>query len=85
MASDKDPSYVHYVMGGVAHKRPILTGTDAKETFSEIPSVDVSDVFSKNLEVRKAIAAKLGQVCEEVGFFYAVNPPVSTEKMGTPT
>jgi hypothetical protein len=82
MATDKDPNYVHYVMGGVAHKRPVLTGPDAKETFNEIPSVDVSDVFSEDIDVRKAIAAKLGKACEEVGFFYAVKPPVSAEKMG---
>jgi hypothetical protein len=82
MATDEDSNYVHYVMGGVARKRPILTGIEAKQTFNEIPSVDCSDVFSKDLEVRKAIAAKLGKACEEVGFFYTTNPPVSIEKMG---
>lgn len=82
MATDEDSNYVHYVMGGVAQKRAVLTGMEAKQTFNEIPSVDVSDVFSESLEVRKAIAAKLGKACEEVGFFYAVNPPVSKEKMG---
>ena len=61
-----------------------MTVIEAKPKFSEIPSIDVSDVFSNNLEARKAIAAKLGKACEEVGFFYAVNPPVSTEKMGMP-
>ena len=82
MATDQDSNYVHFIMGGVPQKRPILTGAAAKETFNEIPSVDVSDVFSKDLAVRQTIATKLGKACEEVGFFYAVNPPVSTEKMG---
>ena len=62
--------------------RPVLTGVDAKKTFDSIPTVDVANIFSPDLEVRRAIAQNVAKACEEVGFFYAVNPPVSYEKMG---
>lgn len=63
--------------------RPVLTGQDAKDTFDSIPTVDVSKIFSPDLEVRWGIAKEVAKVCEEVGFFYATNPPISDEKMGT--
>ena len=77
-----DTKNVYYQSGGYRLSRPVLEGADAKKTFDSIPTVDVSNIFSPDLEVRKAIAAEVGKVCEEVGFFYAANPPVSKEKMG---
>ncbi len=63
--------------------RPVLMGDNAKKTFDSIPTVDVAHIFSPDLEVRKMIAKQVAKAAEEVGFFYAVNPPVSYEKMGT--
>lgn len=62
--------------------RPVLTGDKATKTFDSIPTVDVANIFSEDIEQRKAIAKELKKACEEVGFFYAINPPVSCEKMG---
>lgn len=78
----EDHTRVHYDSGGYNLSRPILTGKDAKKTFNSIPTVDVANVFSPDLEVRKAIAREVAKASEEVGFFYAINPPVSYEKMG---
>ena len=80
--AERDPNRVYFNAGGVLQSRPILSGAEAKKTFEVIPTVDVSNVFSEDLEVRKAVAKDLGTAASEVGFFYAVNPPVSTEKMG---
>jgi isopenicillin N synthase-like dioxygenase len=64
--------YVHYHDGGVPGKRPILTGSREKATFTSIPKVDMSRMFSKSLEDRKTV----GKACREVGFFYALNHDV---------
>ncbi|CAK7235701.1 hypothetical protein SCUCBS95973_009356 [Sporothrix curviconia] len=64
-----DTKNVYYQSGGYRLLRPVLIGAQVKRTFDAIPTVDVSNIFSPDLNVRKAIAA-------EVGFFYASNPPV---------
>ncbi len=81
--AERDPNRVYYRAGGFEQSRPILQGADAKETFEFIPIVDVSNVLSPNFEVRKALAAEIGRAVTEVGFFYAINPPVDTKLMGT--
>ncbi|RDW84679.1 hypothetical protein BP6252_02269 [Coleophoma cylindrospora] len=81
MATQKAPNRVYYIAGGYEQSRPILTGSAAKKTFDTIPVVDVSNVFSFSLEERQAVAKEVGRAAEEVGFFYAVNPPVSKAKM----
>jgi isopenicillin N synthase-like dioxygenase len=73
---------VYYGSGGYRLSRPVLTGAEAKKTFDSIPTVDVSRIFSEDSEERYAIAKEVARVAEEVGFFYAVNPPVSYEKIG---
>jgi hypothetical protein len=78
----EDSTRVYYGSGGYRMFRPVLTGDKATKTFDSIPTVDVANVFSTNLEERKAIAREVAKACEEVGFFYAINPPVSYEKMG---
>lgn len=77
-----DPNRVYYGSGGYRQFRPVLTGAQAKKTFDSIPLVDVSNIFSDDVNVRKAIAKEIAKVAEEVGFFYAVNPPVSFANMG---
>lgn len=78
----RDSSRVYYESGGYRLSRPVLTGSQKKETFDSIPTVDVANIFSPNIEVRQGIAKEIAEACEKVGFFYAVNPPVSYEKMG---
>ncbi|KAI1370067.1 hypothetical protein F4677DRAFT_451767 [Hypoxylon crocopeplum] len=76
-----DTTRVYYGSGGYRMSRPVLTGSNAKKTFDSIPTIDVADIYSSDIEVRRAIAKEVAKACEEVGFFYAVNPPVSYEKM----
>ncbi|EXJ80551.1 hypothetical protein A1O1_08697 [Capronia coronata CBS 617.96] len=72
---------VYFKSGDRLLYRPILTGANAKKTFDSIPTIDVADIFSPDLEVRRRIAKQIGQAAEEVGFMYLVNPPVKPEKM----
>lgn len=81
-SAERDPERVYYRAGGFEQSRPILKGADAKETFEFVPIVDVSNVFSPDLDVRKKLATEIGRAVREVGFFYAVNPPVATKLMG---
>ena len=82
MATERDPNRVYYRAGGFEQSRPILKGADATETFNFIPIVDVSNVFSPDLQVRKKLAAEIGKAVTELGFLYAVNPPVEIKLMG---
>ncbi|KAF2811381.1 Clavaminate synthase-like protein [Mytilinidion resinicola] len=75
----KEPEYVYYHAGGQRGSRPVLRGAAAKDTFSSIPVVDVSGMFSKHIEDRKKVAAEVGKACREVGFFYAKNHNVPDE------
>jgi isopenicillin N synthase-like dioxygenase len=54
----------------------VLRGTAAKDSFESIPIIDVSGLFSSDVEARKAVARKIGKACREVGFFYAENHDV---------
>lgn len=66
-------SWVHYHDGGVPGRRPVLKGTAAKETFTQVPKIDFQRIYSDNLEDRKELAKEVGAACRDVGFFYAVN------------
>lgn len=79
---NEDTDRVYYITGGFRQSRPILKGKDAKKTFDSIPTIDVANVFSPDLGLRKAVAKEVAKAAEEVGFFYAANPPVSTQKIG---
>lgn len=79
---ERDPNRVYFRAGGFEQSRPILNGSDAKDSFEFIPIIDTTDIFSPDLEVRKKLAAEIGRAVKDVGFFYAVNPPVSTNLMG---
>jgi isopenicillin N synthase-like dioxygenase len=41
--------------------------------FTSIPLIDIADLRSADLEKRKAVAAKILDACERVGFFYVTN------------
>ncbi|OQV06541.1 hypothetical protein CLAIMM_11093 [Cladophialophora immunda] len=66
-----EPQYVHFHYDGKwGHKREVLHGDKMKNTFSKIPIVDVSGMFSDKFEDRKNVAEEITKACEEVGFFY---------------
>ncbi|KAK9342525.1 hypothetical protein V1522DRAFT_415855 [Lipomyces starkeyi] len=39
----------------------------------EIPVIDVSGIYSENIEDRKAVAEKVREASHRIGFFYAIN------------
>jgi isopenicillin N synthase-like dioxygenase len=41
--------------------------------------VDVAGLYSDDPAIKKAVAAKIGAACDDIGFFYAVNHNVSVE------
>jgi isopenicillin N synthase-like dioxygenase len=44
-----------------------------------IPIVDLGPLYGNDPAAKKAVAAKIGAACDDIGFFYAVNHNVSTE------
>lgn len=58
--------------------RKILHGTKAK-TFTSIPIIDLTNIDSPSLEVRKAFAQELYDAFSNVGFFYTKGHGVSEE------
>lgn len=61
------------------NKREVLTGTRAVETFSEIPVVDVSRIFSDNVLERQAVAREIAVVCKTIGFMYIKGHGISQQ------
>ncbi len=47
---------------------------------SNVPIVDISALYGNDPAAKKAVAAKIGAACDEIGFFYATghNVPVET-------
>ncbi|KAK9366195.1 hypothetical protein V1509DRAFT_630823 [Lipomyces kononenkoae] len=39
----------------------------------EIPVIDVSGIYSEDIEMRKMVAEKVREACHRIGFFYAIN------------
>ncbi|KAK8038072.1 hypothetical protein PG994_014839 [Apiospora phragmitis] len=68
-----DVKYVYYHEGGVPGRRPILTGADAKPTFTELPRIDLGRLYSTELADRRALASEIDAAFRDVGFFYATN------------
>jgi len=44
-----------------------------------IPVIDIGGLYSNDPAAKKAVAAKIGAACDDLGFFYAVNHNVSVE------
>ena len=44
-----------------------------------IPIVDLGGLYADDPAAKKAVAAKIGAACDEIGFFYAVNHNVPVE------
>jgi len=49
--------------------------------FHEIPVIDFSDAYSKDLDKRKALSKKIYDACVDVGFFYIKNHGVPDSVM----
>lgn len=47
--------------------------------FDTIPVLDISGMFSEDIEVRKKVAAELREACTTVGFFYMENHGIPQE------
>ena len=68
-----EETWVHYHDGGLPGRRKVLTGLAAKSTFSELPKIDFSGIYSQKLSDRQELANEVRAACKDVGFFYAVN------------
>ncbi|KAF2636800.1 Clavaminate synthase-like protein [Massarina eburnea CBS 473.64] len=76
----EEPRYEFYYRENTwDNKRQVLTGSRCIDTFSEIPLVDISRIFSPKLEERKAVAQAITNVCQRVGFMYISNHGISQE------
>lgn len=73
--------YVYFHAGGKPGRRKILNEGDEgwRPSFTAIPVIDFADIDSPDFDKRKALADELADAAENVGFFVAVNTPVSTE------
>src|SRR5476649_1037007 len=46
---------------------------------ASIPVVDIGGLYTNDAAARKAVAAKIGAACDDLGFFYVVNHNVPLE------
>ena len=46
---------------------------------ASIPVIDIGGLYSGDPAAKKAVAAKIGAACDDIGFFYAVNHNVAVE------
>lgn len=49
--------------------------------FKSLPIVDISNLYSKNLEDRKEVAKKLGEAAQNIGFLYITGHNIEKEKI----
>lgn len=47
--------------------------SDTSIEADEIPVIDISNIYSDDLEARKAVAEKVREAAHRIGFFYIVN------------
>ncbi|KAI0023052.1 2og-Fe oxygenase family protein [Xylariomycetidae sp. FL0641] len=66
----KDAKYVYFHSGSEATYRQVA---ERPSSFTEIPTIDISEIDSPSIEVRKAIAKQIYEACHSCGFFYVKN------------
>jgi hypothetical protein len=47
--------------------------SDTGKVMESLPVIDISGIYSKNFEDRKAVAEQIRTASHEIGFFYAIN------------
>ncbi|ORY68562.1 2og-Fe oxygenase family protein [Pseudomassariella vexata] len=65
-----DDKYVYFHSGSKVTYRKIA---EKPTSFTSIPTIDIADIDSESLEVRKQIASRIYDACHNVGFFYVKN------------
>jgi isopenicillin N synthase-like dioxygenase len=56
-----------------------VAGDIVEGDFDTIPVLDISGMFSEDIETRKKVAAELREACTTVGFFYMENHGIPKE------
>lgn len=75
-----EPKYEYFFQDNSwNNKREVLTGSKAQPTFTEIPQVDIGDIFSGDFSKRLAKAEEIAHVCKTVGFMYIKNHGVDQD------
>lgn len=59
--------------------RTVINSPPRDALASEIPIIDVSNIFSESLEQRKTVAAQVRDAATNTGFFYIKNHGISSE------
>ena len=57
----------------------MAAGLSAQAMPASIPLVDIGALYGNDPAAKRAVAAKIGAACDDIGFFYAVNHNVSVE------
>ena len=50
---------------------------------ASIPVIDIGALYGNDDAAKKAVAAKIGAACNDIGFFYAVGHNVTVETIDT--
>jgi isopenicillin N synthase-like dioxygenase len=70
--------YVYFHSGSEATYRKVVA-KDKATSFTSIPTIDISEIDSPSLDVRKGIAKEIYNACSSCGFFYVKNHGLSEE------
>ena len=58
-----------------------MSNSEHKPAFQALPVIDVSKLYSDNLEERQSVANELGRAARDVGFFYVTGHGISADKI----
>ena len=51
----------------------------SRESFTEVPVIDLSPWYADDPDRRLALASEVGRICHHVGFFVVINHRVDTD------
>ncbi|KAF7557469.1 hypothetical protein G7Z17_g742 [Cylindrodendrum hubeiense] len=80
-AIPEDPDREYFFTAKGLESRRVLRGSEAKKTFSEIPTIDISSIVSQDLSDRVKLAEQIGRAATDVGFMYLTNLPIDSRVM----
>lgn len=70
MRTQDSSQYVYFHSGSEATYRKVA---EKPSSFTSIPTIDLAEIDSPSLDVRKSIAKSIYEACHDCGFFYIKN------------